>query len=87
MYLYCVINGTSTTAIPKLLHQELPYHSTIVLRELTHIAYALLVSRRSDQIGRGSDCDKHTCQRMLYFFITTQKIFYVKKNTFFKTYF
>ena len=40
------------------LNQGLPFHSTIVQREFTHIAYALLFSRRSD-------CIKHTCQQML----------------------
>ena len=34
--------------------QGLPFHSTIVQREFTYIAYALLFSCRSDW-------DKHTC--------------------------
>ena len=44
--------------INKTVNQGLSFQSTIVQREFTHIAYALLFSRRSDS-------DKHTCQRML----------------------
>ena len=40
------------------LDQGLPFHSTIVQREFTHIAYALLFSRRSD-------CGEHKCQWMV----------------------
>ena len=51
--------------------------STIVLREFTHIAYALLFSRQSD-------CD--STHAMLYFFMFTPKNILCKnsfsKNTF-----
>ena len=57
------------------VNQGLPFHSTIVHREFIHIAYAFLFRRRLD-------CDKHTCQLSVIFFlfyIYTQKLFYVKK--------
>ena len=49
--------------------QGLPFHSTIVQREFTYIAFALLFSRRSDR-------DK--------LIVNTQKIFYVV-NSFLKS--
>ena len=49
---------TFATKTNQDLKQGLPLYSTIVQREFKHIAYALLFSRRSD-------CDKHTCQRVL----------------------
>ena len=53
--------------------QWLPYHSTIVQRESTHIGYALLFSRRSDW-------DKHTCRWMRFTF----KKYFMLKNRFFE---
>ena len=56
------------------LVQGLPFHSTIVQREFTHIPYAFLFSCRSD-------FDKHTCWRMLYNFFsmfTLEKYFMVE---------
>ena len=51
-----------------ILKQVLPFHSTIVQREFTHIAYALLFSCRLD-------CNKHICQRILYFLYLHSKNF------------
>ena len=56
--------------------QGLPFHSTIVQKEFTPIAYAPLFNWRSG-------CDKRRCQRTLLYFLFyayTQKILYVKKS-------
>ena len=58
------------------LVQGLPFHSTIVQKEVTHIAYALLFSRRSD-------CESAQIGGCYFFFMFTLKNYFMLKNSFF----
>ena len=73
IYTYLFINFLIGIQFDHMLGvvQRLPFHSTIVLRVFTHIAYALLFSCRSEYVII-----------YIFFYVYTQELFYVKKFVF-----
>ena len=66
------INDKRRTKHIYTFSQGLPFLGTIVQREFTHIAYALLFNSRLSQAHVSADA-------MIFFYVYTRKIFYGKK--------